>query len=73
MNAGWLFLEDREIWAKCKECGKWNKLREKSDIDIFRPSKEKSAKEICQNAEYRKELIIERVWFARKGMNKPEG
>jgi predicted ATP-dependent serine protease len=72
MNVGWLFLDKKEIWTKCKECGKWNKIREKADIDRFRPSPEKPAKEICQNADCRKELVIERIWFARKGMKKPK-
>jgi len=58
MNVSWLFFDKKEIWAKCKECGRWNKIREKTDIARFKPSPEKPIKEICQNADCRKELVI---------------
>jgi hypothetical protein len=73
MNVSWLYLDEREIWAKCKECGKWNKICEKSDIDKFKPSPEKPTNVPCQNPKCpRREFVIERVFFARKGMKKPK-
>lgn len=66
MNVCWLFLDRKEIWVRCKECGEPHKIRQGADISKFRPKPENPIIEICPNTG--KEIIIERVWFARKGM-----
>ena len=73
MGASWLFFDKSvrptEIWAKCRECGKWNKICEKAEIADFRPSSEKPRTEHCTYCG--KEIVVQRVWPARKGMKKP--
>jgi hypothetical protein len=74
MGASWLFFDKSvrpsEIWAKCRECHKWNKICEKAEIAEFRPSLRKPRTKRCVYCG--KEIVIHRVWAARKGMEKPE-
>ena len=75
MNVAWLFLDKNlhplEIWVKCKDCGKWNKVCEKREIGDFRPTATSPTKKVCANSQCRKQIKIERVWFARRGLKKP--
>lgn len=68
MGAAWLFPSCSEIWAKCQECGKWNRIDVK--ISDFRLTPEKPYEIQCLKCDVN--MTIERVWFARKGMEKPE-
>ena len=71
MNVARCFFNMKEIWTKCKNCGRWNKIREGAEIDKFRPTPKKPITVICQNGECGKEIVVERLWFSRKGMKTP--
>jgi len=68
MGVGWLFPAASEIWAKCQECGVWNRINVK--ISDFRPSPEKPYQTQCVKCSAN--MTIERVWFARKGLKRPK-
>jgi hypothetical protein len=65
MGVAWYFPLG-EIWAKCQECGTWNKIDEK--LETFKRSPEEPYKFRCSNGHI---ISIQRVYFSRKGMKKP--
>ena len=77
MNPAWFFSDKKgkplSLWAKCKNCGKWNMIREGISSIQNLPSPKKLSKPILKKCEKcNKEIIVERVWFARKGMKEPK-
>jgi len=65
MGNAWYF-PDGEIWAKCQECGTWKEIDKK--LDTFKRSPEKPYQTLCNQGHL---ISIQRVWFARKGLKKP--
>lgn len=66
MGNAWYF-SDGEVWAKCQECGAWKRIYVK--LDTFKRSPEQPYQAQCPRGH---EMNIQRVWFARKGLEKPE-
>jgi hypothetical protein len=78
MNPAWLFKSNEgkksfsfTLWAKCKNCRKWNRI-ERADIKDLSPLPKKPIEEPCQKCGNEKGIFIERVFFARKGMKEPK-
>jgi hypothetical protein len=76
INPAWFFLINKgkmslSLWAKCKKCGKWNRI-ERADITDLSPLPMKPIEESCQKCGDEKGILIERVFFARKGMKEPK-
>lgn len=79
MNPAWLFIDKNtkplSLWAKCKNCGEWNLIRKSTNSVQGLPSAKKLSKPIiknCPKCGAAKGILIERVWFARRGMREPK-
>jgi predicted ATP-dependent serine protease len=72
-NPAWFFINNKgkmSLWAKCKNCGKWNSIRNE-DVTDLSPLPQKPIEAPCSKCEDKKGIFVERVFFARKGMKEP--
>ena len=79
MNPAWFFSDKKgkplSLWAKCKNFGKWNMIREGINSIQNLPSPKKLSNPIlkkCPKCGDEKGILVERVIFARKGMKEPK-
>jgi hypothetical protein len=78
MNPAYFFMDKNgkplSLWAKCKDCGKWNIIREGANSIQNLPSLKKLLKPIiqrCTKCGEEKGILVERGWHSRKGMKEP--
>ena len=78
----WLFFDDRSVWAVCQKCMEKKLSRDEYWVNVVPntiSTYEKLNAELNQKEEISvpcnsgiHKIPITRVWFARKGLKKPE-